>query len=392
MQRTPGAVSGGSGSRSSPSAPLRVHALISSLTWGGAEMLLADFARGARHAGIELSVGYLQDYDGSPAAGRLRAAGVEPELVPITGLLNPADLLRVRRHLAEVRPDIVHTHLGNADLMGGVAARSLGIPVISTIHVMEWGTGLRERVKARLMDLARRVCAQSVVTVSDRAGQALLEAGYGRGSGLVTVHNGVDAHAVPGAGRAVRLELGLAPGQFVVTMVSVLREGKGHEVAFDAVRALREDHPELRLLVVGDGPAAEHVRERARGLEEEVVFAGHRDDVMRVLDASDILLHPSRVDAFPTALLEAMAASVPVVATDVGGIPEIVDDERTGLLLEAPPDSGSIARVLDELAGDPERRRDLGWAGRVRFEAEFAAERWAARMRALYESALVGRV
>lgn len=352
-------------------------------------MLLADFARGARHAGIELSVGYLQDTDGSPAAARLREAGVDPQLVPITGLLNPADLLRVRRHLANVGPDVVHTHLGNADLIGGVAARTLGIPVISTIHVMEWDTSLRERVKDRLMDLARSVCAQSVVTVSDRARRALLEAGYGRRSGLVTVHNGVDAHAVPGAGRAVRSELGLAPEQLVVTMVSVLREGKGHEVAFEAVRALREDHPELRLLVVGDGPAAERIRHQSRGFEEEVVFAGHRDDVMRVLDASDILLHPSRVDAFPTALLEAMAASVPVVATDVGGIPEIVDDGRTGLLLEAPPDSGVVARVLGELAGDPERRRDLGSAGRARFEAEFAAERWAARMRALYESALL---
>jgi len=370
------------------SASLRVHALISSLTWGGAEMLLADFASGARHAGIELSVGYLQDTDGSPAAARLRAVGVHPELVPITGLLNPADLWRVRRHLARVRPDIVHTHLGNADLLGGVAARSLGIPVISTIHVMEWETSLRERVKARLMDLARSVCAESVVTVSDRARQALLEAGYGRGSGLVTVHNGADAQAVPGAGRAVRLELGLAPRQVVVTMVSVLREGKGHEVAFEAVRALREAHPELRLLVVGDGPAGERIRQDSQDVEGQVVLAGHRDDVMRVLDASDILLHPSRVDAFPTALLEAMAASVPVVATDVGGIPEIVDDERTGVLLEVPPDPAVIARVLGELAEDPERRRKLGSAGRTRFEAEFAAERWAERMRTLYESAL----
>ena len=351
-------------------------------------MLLADFARGARHARIELSVGYLQDTDGSPAAARLRAAGVDPELVPITGLLNPADLLRVRRHLAHVRPDVVHTHLGNADLMGGVAARSLGIPVISTIHVMEWEAGLRERVKARLMDVARSVCAQSVVTVSDRARLALLEAGYGRGSGLVTVHNGVDAHAVPGAGRAVRSELGLEAGQMVVTMVSVLREGKGHEAAFEAVRALREDHPGLRLLVAGHGPAAESIRGQAEGLEEEVVFAGHRDDVMRLLDASDILLHPSRIDAFPTALLEAMAASVPVVATNVGGIPEIVDHELTGVLLDAPPEPAAITRVVGELAADPGRRRDLGAAGRMRFEAEFAAERWAERMRALYESAL----
>jgi len=368
---------------------LRVHALISTLTWGGAEMLLSDFAAGAAEAGIKLSVGYLNDVDGSPAAARLRAAGVEPELVRITGLLKPGDLRRVRRQVEAVGPDVVHTHLGYADLMGGLAARSLGIPAVSTIHVMEWTeTSLRERVKSRLMDLARRTCADSVITVSEPARQALLDAGYGRGSRLVTVHNGVDARIVPGSGREVRSELGLGRGDLVVAMVSVLRDGKGHDVAFEAFAALRERQPRLRLLVVGDGPAREQIREQARAAGEGIVLAGHRDDVMAVLDAADVLLHPSRVDAFPTALLEAMAASVPVVATAVGGIPEIVDHERTGLLMDAPPTAADIQHALAGLVEDPDRRRRQGAAARVRFEAEFAAGHWARRTRTVYEEAL----
>lgn len=290
--------------------------------------------------------------------------------------------------MVDMQPDLLHTHLGNADLIGGLAARSLGIPVVSTIHVMEWRTGRRERVKARLMDLARRHCSAVVVTVSDRARAALLDAGYGRGAQLVTVHNGVDADPEPGKGREVRAELGLDADDLVVTMVSVLRDGKGHEIAIGAFRALRGRHPNLRLLIVGDGPRRDHVYGMAGALGGDAVLAGHRDDVIDVLDASDVLLHPSHTDAFPTALLEAFAASVPVVATAVGGIPEIVTDGESGVLVAPPPQSEAVARALERVIDDQALRRRLGAAGRHRFEAEFSARRWAQRMREVYEVAL----
>lgn len=354
-------------------------------------MLLADFALGARHAGIELSVAYLQEVDDSPAAVRLRAAGIEPRLVPITGLLNPQDLWRVRRHLARVRPDVLHTHLGNADFFGGLAGRSLGIPVVSTIHVMEWEHSLREQVKARLMDTVRRSCTDTVIAVSDRAREALLAAGYGRGARVLTVHNGVDAIPQPGAGRRVREELGLRSDDFVITMLSVLRKGKGHEIGVRAVAALRQRHPRVRLLIVGDGPARDHVQSAAEVLGDGAVVAGHRDDVMAVLDATDVLLHPSRVDAFPTALLEALSAAVPVVATAVGGIPEIVVDGETGLLVPSPPLSEPLETALETMVEHEQLRQQFGAAGQARFRAEFAASRWACRTREIYESALARR-
>jgi glycosyltransferase involved in cell wall biosynthesis len=353
-------------------------------------MLLTDFAAGAERVGIDLSVGYLQQVDSDPAAVRLRARGIEPELVPITGLLKPSDLLRVRRHLAEIRPDVLHTHLGNADFMGGVAARSLGIPMVSTVHVMEWEPGLRNRIKGWLMDQARRRWAETVITVSDPARDALLGAGFGRPEQVITVHNGVDAHSHPGAGKRVRQELGLAPEDLVVSMVSVLREGKGHDTAVAAVAAVQEKFPRVRLLVVGDGPAREQVANVVRPLGAAAVLAGHRDDVMDVLDASDVLLHPSRVDAFPTALLEGLAASLPIVATRVGGIPEIVEDGVSGLLVEPSPRPDSVARALEVILADADLRHRLGAAGRQRFESEFSAERWAHRMREVYQAALHG--
>ena len=369
--------------------PLRVHALISSLTWGGAEMLLAHLAEGAPAAGLELSVGYLNDVDGAPAAEPLRRRGIEPTLVPIDSLLGPSDLRRVRRHLATGDWDVLHTHLGYADLMGGVAARSLGRPAVASIHVAEQPAGLRDRVKARLMALARRRCAARVIAPSESARRWYLSTGWDRPERVVTVHNGVAAEApAPGTGPAVRAELGLGPGDLVAAIVTVLRAGKGHDVAIAAVAELRERFPGLRLLVLGEGPARAEVERLAAPLGDAAILTGHRDDVVRVLAAVDVLVHPSSADAFPTALLEAMAAGVPVVATAVGGIPEIVEDGETGTLLAPPPEPGAFAAALEALLADPERRARMGARGRERWEERFSAERWAQRLRAVYEQAL----
>jgi glycosyltransferase involved in cell wall biosynthesis len=371
-----------------------VHALISSLTWGGAEMLLSEFAAGAPAAGIELSVGFLEDRDGNPAAVRLRERGIEPMLAQIHGpmpLLNRSDHRTVREHVAHVRPDLLHTHLGYADMLGGLAARPLRIPVVSTLHVMQWQRSIRDPrafAKERLMSLVRRRYVDTVVAVSDAARRAYLETGWDTPERVVTVRNGIVAMPAPGAGAGIRGELGIAPDALVVAMVTVLREGKGHDVTCEAAAALRERFPDLRLVIAGDGPDREAIRRLAEPLGETAVLTGHRNDVMALLDAVDVLVHPTHVDAFPTTLLEAMAAGVPVVATAVGGIPEIVDDGVSGVLVPAPPGAGEVAAALGALLADPALRREHGAAGRERYQREFTADAWAKRMRAVYDAAL----
>ena len=373
-------------------APLRVHVLIDSLNWGGAETLLADYAAGAPAAGIELSVGYLQDVNGSPSAAALRARGIEPQLIGVRKLLDVESVLRVRRHLARVRPDVVHTHLGAADVHGTMAARSLRMPVVSTIHLVAppalGELDRREAARERLMAVTRRHGSHRVIAVSDAARDAYLRAGLDRASRVVTVHNGIAARRPQRSREQLRAELGLPADAPVVAMVSVLRAGKGHDVGIEAVRALRERHPQLRLLVVGDGPARAEVEARAAPLGDAVVLTGFRRDVVELLAASDMLLLPSRMDAFPTSLLEAASVGVPAVATAVGGIPEIVDDGETGLLIPAPPEAGAVTAAIGALLDDPDLRVRLGEAARDRFAARFTAERWAARCRAIYDDVL----
>jgi glycosyltransferase involved in cell wall biosynthesis len=371
---------------------LRVHTLIDSLTWGGAEMLLADLAIGAPSAGIDLSVGYLKEADNSPSARRLEAAGVKPSFVGPGRLLDLASLRRVRADLRARSPDIVHTHLPTADLLGVLCARSLGIPSVSTIHLIGRSVtdqlGPRLVLKEKLTTTVRGHGAARTVAVSDAARRAYLERHRSDPERLVTIHSGI-AQPQPKAERgALRAELGISHDDLVVAMVSVLREGKGHELALEAIARLRPRHPRLVLLIAGEGPARQHVERLAEPLGTRAVLAGHRDSA-DVLAAADILLHPTLMDAFPTVLLEAGAASLPILATAVGGIPEIVSDGDTGLLITNPPSVAAVATGLERLLADPALRARLGANARASYERKFTAERWAQRLRGLYDQVLV---
>ena len=362
--------------------PLEVLALIDHFVLGGAETLLARFALAAPQAAINLHVACLAELNGNPAAAPLIAAGRPPVNLQLPGRPNLTALRAVRRHLAKVAPAIVHTHLGDADLLGGLAARSLGIPVVCTIHGMRWER--RDAWRRRVV----RHCADRVIAVSDSARDEYLRHGWGSAERVVAIPNGSDLVTATGEGAAVRAELGLAPGDLVVAMVSALRPEKGHDVAIAAVRALRRRFPRLRLLIVGEGDLAGELAAAASDSDGAIVLAGLRRDVMRVLDAADVLLHPSRADAYPTTLLEAMAASVPVLATAVGGIPEIVEHGVNGILVGAPPQGGEVATALGRLLADAPGRRELARAGRERYEREFTALPWVTRTRTLYDAVL----
>ena len=371
---------------------LEVLVLIDSLMSGGAELLVSEFVRGAPDAGINPSVAYLGERDGSPAAQRLRDAGIEPACVQIEGLLDPRSLIRVRNHVRSVAPDVLHTHLAYADFMGGVAARSLGIPAVSTVHVTEWeAQAARDRLRRRLIAAARRRFAAEVVAVSEAAREALIAAELDRPDHVTTIHNGVAAEPASGAGARIRDELGIAPDEVVLAQVAVIRPGKGHAAAAGAVGRLLERHPGVRLLVAGDGPARAEAERALEPLGERAFMLGHRSDVMAVMDAADVLVHPSEADAFPTALIEAMAASLPIVATSVGGIPEIVEDGETGVLVDAPATPERLAAAIEPLVADADLRARMGTAGRERYEREFTVETWARRTRALYDRVLESR-
>lgn len=365
-----------------------VLVLIDNLACGGAQMLLSQFAAAAPAVGIRLSVACLTERAGNPAATRLQEAGIPAlNLEAMDGRPGPRSVQRVRRHIAAVKPDIVHTHLGASDWIGGLAARSLRIPVVCTIHTEVWDKDRKTDAKRLLVNL----CAARVVAVSESTRRAYDERHWARDGQLTTIHNGVDVSSVSGSGREVRREFGWDDDDLVVGMISSLRPEKAHDVAIAAFGLLRDEFPALRLLIVGEGPTAGKIAGLAREFGHRVAMTGLRSDVMRCFDACDICLHPSRADAFPTTLIEAMSAGVPIVATRVGGIPEIVAHDETGVLVPAPPTAESVAAALGALARDPSRRRALGTSARNTYRERLTAGRWAQGTRAMYDSVLAER-
>jgi glycosyltransferase involved in cell wall biosynthesis len=178
----------------------------------------------------------------------------------------------------------------------------------------------------------------------------------------------------------------------VLVAVARLVPQKGLDVAIDALALVREEHPDARLVVLGEGPLREELAERARtrGIEDAVSLPGRVGDVAWWLRRADVIVHPARWEGFGLALLEAMLCARPIVASRVSSIPEIVVDGVTGLLV-APDDAATLASAVTALLADPARARSFGEAGHARALAEFSVARMAERTIAVYEEASASR-
>lgn len=378
--------------------PLRVLWLIDSLTAGGAEALSVEFGKGLDPTTVDYRVCCLRSIDGNPFEAELRAQGIPCINLEAKSLRDVRAFRALLRLLRITRPDVVHVHLTYASIWGPLAARIASIPCVATLHVepsaRPWWTreGARERLRCRIID---RIC-RSVIAVSAFVQDAYLGTGMIRPQRFVVAYNGIDTETFTPARDAddpqrltLRDELGIPAQANVVTIVSVLRAGKGIEVLIDAALGITHSAKKVWLVVVGEGPLHEQLAKRAGalGLNGRIIWTGFRRDVAALLKASDVFVLPSRIgDAFPTALLEAMASGLPVVATRVGGIPEIVDD-TTGLLVTA-GDRAALEHAVASLLTDRDGRALMGKAGRLRAQRAFALSVWRERLVAIYETAL----
>lgn len=373
------------------SRPLRLLWLIDSLNLGGAESLVPTFARALDPGRVELEICCLKTIGGNP---------FEPELAALRipcvnlGARNLRDVRAFRSLLGLIRDreiDLVHAHLNDASIWAGLASRRTGTPWVSTLHVLPasnlWS---REGMRQRLMLKVLRLGCSRVLAVSAALRDAYLEQKILRPEQVVVVHNGVApswfVEATEEEKRSTRRELDLPTEGKIVVTVSVLRRGKGLKVLLDAVDIVVRAEPDARFLVVGDGPLRGELADRCRklGVDKYVQWTGLRHDVARLLTCGDVFALPTRYDAFPTVILEAMGSGLPVVASRVGGVPEIVESPETGLLVP-PGDPGVLAQTLIELLGQPERRRTMGTVGRLRVLETFSTEKWVERLGQVYE-------
>jgi glycosyltransferase involved in cell wall biosynthesis len=268
-------------------------------------------------------------------------------------------------------------------------APRLGVPFVSTLHVIEDDVGGVRRFKRWAGVRARRRAALTIA-VSDAVRDWYLSMAGASPQRVVTLRNGV---ADPGvASEEVRTRkrsaLGLGPDDVAAVTLAVLRPGKGIDDLLEAAARMGGTSP-VRFVVAGAGPEEKELISRAADLgvlDGRVQFLGFVDDVAGLLAGADLLVHPSHRDALPTAVIHAMAAGVPAVATTVGGTGEVVTDD-TGLLIP-PNDPLALLAAIEVVAADPDRRRWMGKRARERFEQEFSVAIWAQRLRDHYESVL----
>jgi glycosyltransferase involved in cell wall biosynthesis len=358
---------------------MRVTHITKATGVAGSEGHLLRLLPALRRLGLEAGLLVLED-PRRPVHAYVEAlteAGVPVRTVPIRGHLDTGVVGRLAAHLRDLRPDVVHTHLLHADLYGIWAASRAGVPhVVSSRHNDD---PFRRNPLIRLANRAAMRRAGRVIVISHAlAGFVERVEGVPR-SKIVTIHYGLDAPPPDESARGrARQALGVDRDVPLVGFVGRLVRQKGADVLLDAFVRVRGAIPSAKLALIGDGAERVGLERRAGrlGLGGSAFSTGWLDGAADLMSAFDVLAVPSRWEGFGLVTLEAMARAVPVVASRVSALPEIVAEGQTGLLVP-PDDPGALADALATLLGDPARARALGQAGRRRLESEFSVERMA---------------
>lgn len=343
----------------------RVLLLVKGLGRGGAEQLLVSAARHLDRSRFDYEVAYLLPHKDA-LVDDLRAAGLP--VACLSGARGVGWLGRLRSLVRGRRIDLVHAHSPYPAIGARVALRRGGTKLVYTEHNV-WA---RYHPATRWANLSTFFRNDHVFAVAEDVRSSIV---YPRPMSFLrmppteTLHHGIDVELVPALAvpDGVRAELGISDGAPVVGTVANFKTHKAHDVLLRAAERVRRDVPDVRFVLVGTGPLEEEIRRqtRERRLEDHVVFAGFRDDPLRVAASFDVFALPSTYEGLSIALLEAMALGKPPVVTRVGGLPEVVDHGVSGLLVPS-GDPDALAVEIVRLLRDAKLRADLGEAARRR--------------------------
>ena len=312
-------------------------------------------ARAQREAGKHVE---FLTFEGKKFGGQVRSQGFEVREVRVRTKIDPVAVAQMRKIIRAAKYDLVHTHLSTSSVNGCLAARLAKVPSIATVHGMSGKMSFS--------------AATHLIAVSAEVKNHLVAQGVPAHK-ISVVYNGLDDGFQLASRASARSEFALSDSDQVVGTVGRVTQLKGTEDGIRAVAQAAKQYPHLKYLIVGDGDGLERCKALATelGIEAQVQFLGYRQDVGAVLPALDIFLFPTHKEAMGIALVEAMAAGLPCIATNVGGIPEVVTAETGRLVPASKPES--LGTELAKLLGDESLRNSMSEHAKARVQSVFSA-------------------
>ena len=386
--------------------PIRVLRVIARLNVGGPALHVTYLARGLADRGYETtlvagdvgrgeaSMAFVADRAGVDV---VRLRGLSRELSPLRDAVAAWRLARIIR---KVRPDVVHTHTAKAGAVGRMAALLAGPRrpvVVHTFHghVLRGYFGRVGTLVFRAIETVLARVTDRLVAVSPEVRDELVSLGVARPERFSVIRLGIELEprvAFDGDVVEIRRRLGIGEETFVVGWFGRMTAVKRTDDLSTALAALRERGVDALLLLVGDGDDRDRLEQRAHelGLARSCLFLGYQEDVAAWYAICDAIVLTSASEGTPVTIIEALAAGRAVVATAVGGVPDVVDEGETGFLVP-PGDTDALAERLELLARDPGRRAEMGRTGRERVLRRYAVERLVDDVDALYRELLETR-
>jgi glycosyltransferase involved in cell wall biosynthesis len=363
---------------------LKILYIITRAEAGGAQVHVLELLKAVRHlADVALATGeegFLTD--------RAREIGIPVYLiddlaVPICWRKDAKAVWQIKRLLIQLRPDLVHLHSSKAGILGRLAARITGVPSVFTAHGWAFtdGASLTRKLVGVPSEWLSSRFGNRIITVSRNDFEMAQKFRIGDAERMTAIHNGMpdgNCRAKPGISCVPKL-----------IMVARFGQQKDQSLLLNALAGVEED---CRLQLVGDGPLLDAAMRlsRALGMDKRVEFLGLRGDGEKLLSEAQVFVLASNYEGFPISIVEAMRAGLPVVASDVGGVRESVQDGHNGFLIPR-GDMRMLRDKLQVLISDSNLREMMGAASRRRYEAEFTAERMVAKTLDEYDKALALR-
>ena len=303
---------------------------------------------------------------------RMRSEGIETQIIQFGGDVDIALLFKIFRFMRKGSFDIVHTHLLHADLYGVLAAWISRVPVIiSTRHN---DNPFRKHYGIQLMCSLSSLVCNRIICISENVKDFVKQNEFFSLIKLKRIYYGINLCSIP---KTSELREKYAWGQEVriLGIVGRLTAQKGHATLLRAMKKVLVRFKNIHLVIIGDGVLRQELKEYAKSekIDGNIHFEGYKENAIRLMGEFDVFVHPSRWEGFGLVFLEAMASDLPIVATRVGAIPEIIEHGKTGILVEV-DDSKALADGICKLLSNPSLARDMGNSGRRRLEENFTLD------------------